>query len=89
MTLIPLTKVGSVVLCSNRTVLKQTVLKNCKVGCIKCDLCVRSCPEGAISMVNGIPVTDYAKCNSCGICVQKCPTKCYKLLEKDVLVVHQ
>ncbi|OQB97063.1 MAG: Electron transport complex protein rnfB [Spirochaetes bacterium ADurb.Bin110] len=84
LTLMPLTKAGSIVLCSNRTVLKQTVLKNCKVGCIKCDLCVRSCPEGAISMVNGIPVTDYAKCNSCGICVQKCPTKCYKLLETDV-----
>jgi ferredoxin len=58
--------------------------QNMQVGCIKCELCVKSCPEGAITMVNGIPVTDYAKCTSCGICVQKCPTKCYKMLETDV-----
>jgi Pyruvate/2-oxoacid:ferredoxin oxidoreductase delta subunit len=36
-------------------------------------------------MVNGIPVTDYSKCTSCGVCVQKCPTKCYKMLETDVM----
>ncbi len=84
LTLVPRDRVGSIVLCSNRNVLKQNVLKTCKVGCIKCELCVKNCPEGAITMVNGIPVTDYAKCTSCGICAQKCPTKCYKMLETDV-----
>lgn len=85
LTLVPRARVGSIVLCSNRTTLKASVIKTCKVGCIKCELCVKSCPEGAITMVNGIPVTDYAKCTSCGVCVEKCPTKCYKLLETDVL----
>jgi Na+-translocating ferredoxin:NAD+ oxidoreductase RNF subunit RnfB len=85
--LAPRSRKGSVVLCSNRSVIKASVLKTCKVGCIKCEACVRVCPEQCISMVNGIPVTDYAKCTSCGLCVQKCPTKCYKLLETDVMGV--
>jgi len=72
---------GSIVLCSNRNVVKAAVIKSCKTGCIKCEACVRECPEKCISMVNGIPVTDYAKCTSCGVCVEKCPTKCYKLEE--------
>ncbi|MCX7025197.1 MAG: RnfABCDGE type electron transport complex subunit B [Spirochaetes bacterium] len=87
----PKARVGSVVLCSNRAVVKATVLKTCKVGCIKCDACVKNCPEQCIAMVNGIPVTDYAKCTNCGICVQKCPTKCYRLLDgvkTDVEVVE-
>lgn len=84
LTLVPKARKGSVVLCSNRSVVKSTVIKSCKVGCIKCDACVRACPEQCITMVNGIPVTDYTKCTSCGICVQKCPTKCYELLETGV-----
>ena len=83
--LVPRGKEGSIVLCSNRSVVKATVAKACKPGCIKCEICVKACPEKCIAMVNGIPVTDYAKCTSCGICVQKCPTKSYKLLETDVM----
>lgn len=83
--LAPKDRKGSVVLCSNRAIVKSTVIKSCKVGCIKCEICVRSCPEQCITMVNGIPVTDYTKCTSCGVCVQKCPTKCYKLIQTDVM----
>lgn len=83
--MVPRDRKGSVVLCSNRNVVKANVIKTCKVGCIKCEICVKSCPEKCISMVNGIPVTDYSKCTSCGVCVQKCPTKCYKMLETDVM----
>ena len=79
--LVPRERKGSIVLCSNRTTVKSAVIKHCKAGCIKCEACVRACPEGCITMVNGIPVTDYAKCTSCGACVEKCPTKCYVLLE--------
>ena len=83
--LVPRGKQGSLVLCSNRSVVKTSVAKTCKTGCIKCEICVKACPEKCITMVNGIPVTDYAKCTSCGICVQKCPTKSFKLIETDVL----
>ena len=36
--------------------------------CIGCQLCVGSCPVGAISMVNGKAVIDAGKCINCGIC---------------------
>jgi len=82
--LVPRSRKGSLVLCSNRNVVKAAVAKTCTTGCIKCELCVKSCPEHCITMINGIPVTDYARCTSCGVCVAKCPTHAYKLLETDV-----
>lgn len=84
-TLVPRDRKGSVVLCSNRNVIKANVLKTCKIGCIKCEICVKNCPEKCIAMVDGIPVTDYAKCTSCGVCVQKCPTHSYKMLQTDIV----
>jgi ferredoxin-type protein NapG len=47
-------------------------------GCIAnqnviCDYCFRACPvEGAIGMVNGIPMIYKEKCNGCGLCVSNC-----------------
>ena len=36
--------------------------------CIGCKLCLRYCPQGAISLKNGKAVIDTTKCNACGIC---------------------
>ncbi len=83
---VPRNRVGSMVLCSNRNPLKAMVMKTCKVGCIKCELCVKNCPEHCITMENGIPMTDYSKCTSCGVCVDKCPTKVYKMIQFDVII---
>lgn len=77
-------KQGAIVLCSNRNPVKTRVIKTCKVGCIKCEACVRACPVQCITMKDGVPVVDYAVCTSCGTCVDKCPTKCFKLLQADV-----
>jgi len=47
----------------------------CSVGCITCGLCVKNCPENAITMTNNLPIIDYSKCTNCGTCVIKCPKK--------------
>ena len=77
---------GARPLCSNLNVNRAMVGKNCKAGCIKCELCVKSCPEQCIKMVNGIPAVDYGKCTSCGTCVAKCPIKVMKIIQRDVIV---
>jgi len=84
--LVPRTRKGAIPLCSNRNPIKSKVVSTCKTGCIKCEICVKSCPEGAIHMERGLPVVDEKRCTSCGICVEKCPTHVFKLIEKDVIV---
>lgn len=41
--------------------------------CIGCGECIRSCPQKAISMVEGRPVTDRTLCDGCGQCADYCP----------------
>jgi len=36
--------------------------------CIGCKLCLRYCPEEAISLKNGKAIIDTTKCTACGIC---------------------
>ncbi len=75
---------GSVALCSNRSDNKPSIKKNCSVGCIKCGICVRKCPENCIELINGIPAVDYAKCTSCGECIKACPDKVLDLVQNVV-----
>ncbi|BER92958.1 MAG: H+/Na+-translocating ferredoxin:NAD+ oxidoreductase subunit [Candidatus Atribacteria bacterium] len=58
----------------------------CKKGCIKCQLCVRTCPVGAISFKEGRIVIDHEKCTLCGACVEKCPTKCIVFVSRSKCV---
>lgn len=38
-----------------------------------CDYCARSCPEqGALLIVNGVPVVNEKLCTGCGSCVSSC-----------------
>ncbi|MDR2480691.1 MAG: RnfABCDGE type electron transport complex subunit B [Spirochaetaceae bacterium] len=71
---------GAFAFCNNRNAIKPAVRKACKIGCIKCEACVKKCPVQAIRMDNGIPQIDYNKCTSCGECVEKCPQKVLKLM---------
>lgn len=44
-------------------------------SCISCGLCLRVCPEGAISYVDGKALIDPEKCTNCGICTGLEPGK--------------
>jgi len=62
-------------LCSCISSMKPALVKNCSVSCIKCEKCVRECPEQAITMEGGLPVINEEKCTACGTCVSGCPRK--------------
>ncbi|MDR0553534.1 MAG: RnfABCDGE type electron transport complex subunit B [Treponema sp.] len=81
----PRDRKGALALCSNRNPVKALVKKTCEAGCIKCGLCVKSCPKLCITIENGIPKIDYTLCVSCGVCVSKCPTKVLALLPTALL----
>jgi electron transport complex protein RnfB len=53
----------------------KAVTEACKAGCIACGICAKKCPEGAITIVDNLPVIDYDKCTGCGTCAAVCPKK--------------
>lgn len=63
----------------------KDVRGNCAIGCIGCRLCVKNCPEEAITFENNLAKINYDKCINCGICEEKCPTKCiFTSKEKNI-----
>jgi Na+-translocating ferredoxin:NAD+ oxidoreductase RNF subunit RnfB len=81
---VPKDQKGAMVLCSNRSPVKQQAAKSCKIACIKCGQCVKQCPQKCIDLSTNIPVIDLSKCTSCGTCVEKCPTKLIKIIERGM-----
>ena len=57
--------------------------KLCPNGCIGLGTCVASCRFGAISVINGVSVVDYRKCEGCGTCVRACPKQIIRLIPYD------
>ncbi len=49
-------------------------LKECKVSCIGCAKCVKTCTHEAIKVENNLAYIDYNKCRLCRKCVDVCPT---------------
>lgn len=71
LSLVPVKKTA-VVRCSSCARAKD-VMAVCKVGCIGCGKCTRTCEFGAISVSNGLAAVDSAKCTGCGKCMEACP----------------
>ncbi len=51
----------------------KVVNKVCKVGCIACKKCEKSCKFEAIRVIDGLATIDYEKCKNCAACVKACP----------------
>ena len=57
----------------------------CGDDCIFCGLCMRNCPEEAITVDRKTKTwkVDHELCCRCGICQSKCPKKCLEFLEDE------
>ncbi|MBL7070203.1 MAG: RnfABCDGE type electron transport complex subunit B [Candidatus Omnitrophica bacterium] len=55
--------------------LGKIVMQACTIGCISCFKCQKSCPVGAIKVVDNLAVIDYNICTNSGECYRVCPTK--------------
>ena len=42
--------------------------------CVKCGMCIKNCPQQALSVKDGAISIDRGKCVSCGTCTQVCPS---------------
>lgn len=47
-------------------------------ACNGCGLCAKLCGETAITMVDGLPVRDEARCLGCGDCLRVCPRDAWR-----------
>ncbi len=78
--MMPLHKTVAAVTCKNHDKGAQT-RKDCKVGCIGCMKCVKSCEFDAVKVENFTAHVDYDKCTGCGKCHEACPTGSIDLMK--------
>ncbi len=64
-------------------------LKNCDYGCMGLGSCVNVCPQGAISIIDGVAVVNRKKCVACGLCVKACPKGLIELIPESKFVAVQ
>ena len=63
--------------------------KLCTYACLGYGDCMKVCPEGAISIVNGVANINPRKCIGCGLCARTCPNPIIHLIPDTSRVIVQ
>lgn len=64
----------------------KAVREACSRGCIACGACARVSPEGAVTMVDNLPVLHYGVTGDFSAAAAKCPMKCFVRREVEPAV---
>ncbi len=58
--------------------------KVCKIGCIGCKKCEKTCQHDAVHVKDFVASVDSEKCIGCGECVDACPRHCITMFDPDI-----
>jgi Fe-S-cluster-containing hydrogenase component 2 len=56
--------------------------------CSGCGVCEKTCPTGAVEIVDGIAIIEHSLCNDCGSCFYTCPKGAIYQDEASPAVTH-
>lgn len=68
--------------------LQGQVIPEIGVGCSGCGLCVSSCPDNCINLLEEGPEIDRTSCLNCGKCIGVCPTGTIYKGNEGFRVIH-
>ncbi len=54
--------------------------------CIACEACISACPQGAITLVDGVILTQRVNCDLCGLCVEVCNAEARAIVGREMTV---
>ena len=70
-------------------VLAGISVAECEFGCLGLGSCASVCPNGAITVRNGVSEINRSKCVGCGLCVKACPKGLIELIPAGSFVAVQ